>query len=200
MIGLFGLFSIIAEPGWAGGLYITEFGVPSTGVANAGAVAVGKDASTAWLNPASMTRLSGTQIMGTAGLLIPNVRFDPDSDTPVPGGDGGQAGILAPVMGGSFVHSLTDKLKFGFALGSAIGAGLDYGNNWAGRNQATKVKLLTVTGMPSVAFKHHWLSIGAGFQVSYGKLNPMALKAPTPAEPTVKIDGHDWAFGYTVGA
>jgi long-subunit fatty acid transport protein len=75
---------------WAGGLYITEFGTPSTGVANAGAVAVGKDASTAWHNPASMTRLSGTQAMGTAGLLIPNVRFDPDSDTPVPGGDGGQ--------------------------------------------------------------------------------------------------------------
>lgn len=200
LVGLCGLFSMIAVPCWAGGLYITEFGTPSTGVANAGAVAVGKDASTAWHNPASMTRLSGTQIMGTAGLLIPNIKFDPASDTPFAEGDGGQAGILAPVSNGSFVHSLTDKLKFGFALGSLAGAGLDYGGSWAGRFQATKVKLTTVTGMPSLAFKHHWLSIGAGFQVSYGSLNPMELKVPTPAEPTVKIDGHDWAFGYTVGA
>jgi long-chain fatty acid transport protein len=200
LLGLCGLIFMIAVPCWAGGLYITEFGTPSTGVANSGAVAVGMDASTAWHNPASMTRLSGTQIMGTAGLLIPNIRFDPDSDTPVPGGDGGQAGALTPVMGGSFVHSLNDKLKFGFALGSLAGAGLDYGNSWAGRHQATKVELLTVTGMPSLAFKHHWLSLGAGFQISYGSLNPMALKSPTPAEPTIKIDGNDWAFGYTVGA
>ncbi len=200
LVGLCGLFSMTAVPCWAGGLYIGEFGTPSTGVANAGAVAVGQDASTAWHNPASMTRLSGTQVMGAAGLLIPNIRFDPDSDTPVPGGDGGQAGNLAPVMNGSFVHSLTDKLKFGFSLGSLAGAGLKYDSNWAGRRQATESKLITVTGMPSVAFKHHWLSIGAGLQISYGKLDPLKLKAPNPAESTVKIDGDDWAFGYTVGA
>ena len=200
LLSVYVLLSLSYTPSWAGGLYITEFGTPSTGVAHAGAVAVGKDASTAWLNPASMTRLSGTQIMGTAGLLIPNVRFDADSDTPVPGGDGGQAGLLAPVMNGTAVHSLTDKLKLGFALGSVAGAGLKYNSNWAGRQQATESKLITVTGMPSVAFKHHWLSIGAGLQISYGKLDPLKLKAPNPAESTVKIDGSDWAFGYTVGA
>jgi long-chain fatty acid transport protein len=168
-------------------------------VANAGAVAVAKDASTAWHNPASMTRLSGTQIMGNAGLLIPTVKFDPDSDTPVAGGDGGNAGELAAVMGTSFVHSLTDKLKFGFALGSVAGAGLDYGSSWAGRQQNTKIDLLTVTGTPSLAFKHHWLSLGVGLQVSYGKLDTFKLKAPNPAESTVEADGDDWAFGYSVG-
>ena len=35
----------LSTPCWAGGLYIQEFGTPSTGVANAGAVAVGEDAS-----------------------------------------------------------------------------------------------------------------------------------------------------------
>ena len=83
------LVSFLSTPCWAGGLYIAEFGTPSTGVANAGAVAVGQDASAAWHNPASMTRLSGTQLMVNGGLLIPNVKFDPDSDTPVAGGDGG---------------------------------------------------------------------------------------------------------------
>ena len=191
---------LVSTPCWAGGLYITEWGTPSTGVANAGAAAVGQDASTAWKNPASMTLLSGTQIMGAGGLLIPNVKFDPDSDTPVPGGDGGQAGDPAGVMGTYFVHSLTDTLKFGFALTSAAGAGLNYKSNWAGRQQATEVELLTVTGTPSLAFKHHWLSLSAGLQVSYGTLNTFELKAPNPAESKVEADGDDWVVGYSVGA
>ena len=62
------------------------------------------------------------------------MKFDADSDTPVPGGDGGNAAINpAPILNSALVHSLTDKLKFGFAVGSIAGAGLDYGTNWAGR-------------------------------------------------------------------
>jgi len=199
MLGACGLLSVVGPvPSWAGGLYITEFGTPSNGVANAGAVAVAEDASTAWHNPAGLTHVSGSQFMGHGGLLIPNIKFDPDSDTPVSGGDGGQAGNLAPIIGTAFVHSLTDELKLGMALGSLAGAGLDYGSNWAGRQQATEIELLTVTGQPSVAFKHHWLSVGAALQVSYGTLD-YKLKAPNPAETRIKVDGDDWAFGYTVG-
>ena len=195
------LLCLLASPSWAGGLYITEFGTPSTGVAHAGASAVANGASTAWHNPAGMTRVDGTQLMGVTGLLIPNVKFDPDSDTPIAGGDGGQAGAPAPLLGTSIVHSLTDNLKFGFALGALAGAGLDYGSSWAGRQQATESKLITLTGMPSLAFKlAPWLSFGAGLQISYGKLDPLKLRAPNNAESTVEIDGTDWAYGYTVGA
>jgi long-chain fatty acid transport protein len=95
---------------------------------------------------------------------------------------------------------LTDNLKFGFALGSLAGAGLDYGNSWAGRRQVTKIELLTVTGTPSLAFKHHWLSVSVGLQVSYGTLNTFDLKAPIPTEPKVEADGDDWVVGYSVGA
>jgi long-chain fatty acid transport protein len=37
-------------------------------------------------------------------------------------------------------------------------------------------------------------------QVSYGTLNTFELKAPTPAEPTIKADGDDWVVGYSLGA
>jgi long-chain fatty acid transport protein len=170
------------------------------GVANAGAGALANDSSIAWHNPAGMTRLSGTHGQATAGLLFGNVKFDADSDTPVAGGDGGQAAINpAPILNATFVHSLTEKLKLGFALGSVAGAGLDYGNNWAGRQQNTKVELLTLTGIPSVAYKQHWLSVGVGLTVNYGNLNTFKLKAPNPAETTIKVDGDDWAFGFTGG-
>jgi long-chain fatty acid transport protein len=126
ILGVSALLSSVTVPCWAGGLYITEFGTPSMGVANAGAGALANDSSIAWHNPAGMTHLSGTHAQATAGLLFGNVKFDADSDTPVPGGDGGNAAINpAPILNSSFVHSLTDKLKFGFAVGSIAGAGLD---------------------------------------------------------------------------
>ena len=202
IIWVCGLLSVLVPVhSWAGGLYISEFGTSSTGVANAGATAYANDASTTWHNPAGMTRISGTQVMGAAGLLIPNIKFDPDPNTPVPGGDGGQAGLLAPVMGTHVVHSLSDKLKLGFSVGSISGAGLDYGSDWAGRRQTTEIKLLTITAQPTVAFKpNDWLSVGVAFQASYGRLHPLKLRAPNPAESTIKVDGDDMSFGYIVGA
>ena len=119
--------------GTAGGLYINEFGTPSMGVAGAGANAVASDASTSFHNAAGMTRIKGTELMGTAGVLKATVKFDPDSDTPIPGGDGGDAGGPAPIVGGFFVHSLSDKWKLGANLITISGAVLDYDDDWTGR-------------------------------------------------------------------
>ncbi len=194
-------FVLFVSPSWAGGLYITEFGTPSMGVANAGAGALANDSSIAWHNPAGMTRLSGTHAQGAAGVILGDVKFDADSNTPVSGGDGGQAAVNpAPIMNGTFVHSLTKDLKIGFALGSVAGAGLDYKNSWAGRSQATEVQLITITGIPSIAYKKHWLSVGLGFMINYGYLDTFELRAPTPnARPKVAIDGDDWDFGFHGG-
>jgi len=76
---------------------------------------------------------------------------------------------------------------------------LDYGSNWAGRQQNTKVELLTLTAIPSVAYKMHWLSVGAGLTINYGKINTFKLKAPNPAQSTIKIDGDDWELGFVGG-
>ena len=199
LLSVFFLLPFLATPCWAGGLYITEYGTPTTGTANAGAGAVAIDSSTAWHNPAGMTRLSGTHAQAAAGYLYSDIKFDVASDTPVPGGDGGQIGDNAPVLNSSVVHSLTDKLKIGFALGSVAAAGLDYGDNWAGRQDVTKVEMLTLTGIPSVAYKQNWLSVGVGLTINYGKLDPFKLKAPNAAESSIKLDGDDWAFGFIGG-
>jgi long-chain fatty acid transport protein len=86
---------MIPGVGRAGGLYINEFGTPSMGVAGAGANAVANDASTSFHNAAGMTRIKGNELMGTGGLIYSTVKFDPDADTPIPGGNGGDAGGLA---------------------------------------------------------------------------------------------------------
>ncbi len=192
---------IFSETAWAGGLYISEFGTPSMGVASAGAQAVASDASISFHNPAGMTRLSGKQLMVTGGLLYSTVKFDPDSDTPIPGGDGGDAGGLAPLLGAFYVHSLTDDLKLGANIISITGAVLDYDDDWSGRYLNTEVTLLSVTFNPTLAYRiTDWLSVGGGPQIMYANLE-MKTKVPPPnGTGEVKIDGDDVAFGYDVGA
>jgi long-chain fatty acid transport protein len=194
-------FIFINTTALAGGLYLNEFGTPSMGVAGAGANAVASDASTSFHNAAGMTRIKGTELMGTAGLLNATVKFDPDSDTPIPGGDGGDAGGLAPIVGGFFVHSLSDKWKLGANLITISGAVLDYDDDWTGRYLNTEVKLLTMTFYPSIAYRvNNWLSLGGGPQVMYANLEIKAKAPPSNGIGEVKIDGDDFAYGFGLGA
>ncbi len=191
---------MIPGVGRAGGLYLNEFGTPSMGVAGAGANAVASDASTSFHNAAGMTRIKGKELMGTGGFLYSTVKFDPDSDTPISGGDGGDAGGPGPILGGFYVHSLSDKWKLGANFISISGAVLDYDDDWTGRYQNTEVKLLTMTFYPSIAYRvNNWLSLGGGPQIMYADLE-MKAKAPPPnGNAEVKIDGNDIAFGFGLG-
>ena len=100
----------------SGGLYLNEFGIPSMGVASAGGNAVASDASTSFHNPVGMTRIKGNELMGTGGWLYSTIKFDKDADTPIDGGNGGDAGSMAPIVGGFYVHSLSDNWKLGANL------------------------------------------------------------------------------------
>ncbi|NCF69531.1 MAG: hypothetical protein GWP61_26570, partial [Chloroflexi bacterium] len=195
------LLSAFTGPAWSGGLYLNEFGTPSMGVAGAGANAVANDASTSFHNAAGMTRIKGNELMGTAGVLNATVKFDPDADTPVSGGDGGNAGGPAPIIGGFYVHSLSDKWKLGANLITITGAVLDYDDDWTGRYLNTEVTLLSMTLYPSIAYRvNKWLSLGGGPQIMYADLE-MKAKAPPPnGNGKVKIDGNDVAFGFGLGA
>jgi long-chain fatty acid transport protein len=195
-------FSIfISTTAFAGGLYISEFGTPSMGVAAAGSQAVASDASTAFHNPAGMTRLNGKQLMLTGGALYSTVKFDKDDDTPIDGGNGGDAGGPAPILGQFYVHSFTDRFKLGASLISITGSVLDYDEDWTGRYLNTEVTLITVTLNPTLAYRvTDWLSIGAGPQIMYANLE-MKLRAPPPdGTGEIKIDGDDVEFGYGLGA
>jgi len=200
---LFFLGTLFIAPGTstAGGLYINEFGTPSMGVAGAGANALADDASTSFHNAAGMTRIKGQELMGTAGVLNATVKFDPDDETPIPGGDGGDAGSPAPIIGGFYVHSLSDKWKLGANLITITGAVLDYDDDWTGRYLNTEVTLLSMTFYPSIAYRvNNWLSLGGGPQIMYANLE-MKLKAPPPnGNGDVEIDGDDIAFGFGLGA
>jgi len=191
-------FSLIGLGGqsWAGGLYIQEFATPSLGTANAGAQAWADNASTAFFNPAGMTRLDGKELMLGGGLIYTDIKFDPAPDTPVAGGDGGNAGSLAPLINAFYVHSLSDDFKLGLDLISTSAAVLDYDDNWAGRRQC--ISTFTMTLHPSLAYRaNNWLSVAGGVGVVYAELE---LEVAGPGGGKITIDGDDLEYVFNLSA
>jgi long-subunit fatty acid transport protein len=93
--------AVSSAPAWAqgGGLILYEQADPISGAAHAGQSAVALDASTAYLNPAGMTRLAGTELLVGLQPFGVVLEFDPDPATTTAGDDGGDAGTWLPAGG-----------------------------------------------------------------------------------------------------
>src|SRR5580704_9152113 len=97
----------------ASGLLLYETGAPDLGTASAGRAAMAADASTVASNPAGMTLLDRSQLLGAAGALLPSSNFDLAPETTTAGGGGGNAGVFMPMGAFFYVHKVTDKLRIG---------------------------------------------------------------------------------------
>ena len=174
---------------WAGGLYVNEFATSSMGTAGAGAGARADDASTAFHNPAGMTRLDEHQLALGFAPGYANIEFDPDPSTPVAGSDGGQQGGFIPTLSSQYVHVLSDRWRAGISLISISGSILNPHDDWVGRREIRNVSLLTLSAAPSLAYRvNDWLSLGAGPVITYGRLDyDLAL----PDEREVELEGLD---------
>ena len=187
----------VALPAQAGGIYANEFGTPEMGTAGAGAEASALDASTAipFYNPAGMTKLEGNQVIVGFGAIFPRVEFELDPS--IDGGNGGQAGNTVPILTAAYVHSFSERFKFGVALFPAAGAGLEYDPDWAGNNQAITSEIAALSLSPTLAYRvNDWFSIGGG-------LNLMATALETSVaglgpNATIKIDGTDTQVSFNL--
>ncbi|MFZ0611635.1 MAG: outer membrane protein transport protein [Desulfobacterales bacterium] len=195
-------------PATAGGLIAYEFGTAEVGLASAGYGARAQDASTAFTNPAGMTRLAGTQVLAAGQVLWGNTRFSIGSGTSPELGrnDGGYAvGTDGWFLGGGgFVsYSVSPDLKLGFALTGNFGAPLSYDDNWAGRYYVQETTLLGISLVPSIAYKvTDKLSLGAGVTAMYGTYtNQVAINNVDPAfgDGRLKLDDTDWGWGGNLG-
>ncbi|MEM7026132.1 MAG: outer membrane protein transport protein [Pseudomonadota bacterium] len=192
---------VVSTTAQAGGLYLQEFATSSMGTAGAGAQAKAEDASTAFFNPAGMSRLEQTQTMAGAGVLTSVIRFDQDEDTPIAGGNGGNAGGEAPIVSLNHVQKITDDLSAGLSLISISGAVLDYNDDWAGRFQNQKIEFVTLSMQPSLSYRiNDYLSVGAGALVLYANMDAKVAVPPPNGTGRVKIkDADDFDVGFVGG-
>jgi len=80
------LSSSISQTAEAAGLILYEMGTPDVGTAAAGRTALAEDASTAFGNPAGMTRLEGSQWLVGIQPFVVDLEFDAGPGTTTPGG------------------------------------------------------------------------------------------------------------------
>ena len=190
----------------AGGAWVYEVGVPDLGTASAGRAALAADASTAFGNPAGMTRLEGSQVLLGLQPLVVTTEFDTGPQTNVQNGgtNGGNAGGFVPSGGVYGVYSVMQDLKLGLAFNSYVGGALDYEGNWVGRYYATQAEFLTFNLNPVIAYRVlPWLSLGAGFSVQWGRLKQeLAINNVLDQLPDVlmKYEDNNFGFGGNCGA
>ena len=201
---------LAATSAHAAGIWLSENGTAGMGTATAGRVALANDASTAFNNPAGMTRLDRSQLqVGLVGLDI-HSEFDgqttfPDASVET-AGNGKNIGSFTPVANTSYVHVVTPDLRLGVTVGSYFGLALDYGDSWQGRYYVQKAELLTMGITPAIGYKvNHWFAVGGGATLLYGKLKEdMAVNINPPGprdlpDGTLKIDSDDIGYGYNLG-
>ncbi len=184
----------------AGGLAFPEQGGPISGTAQAGQAAVARDASTAWLNPAGLTRIDKTQLLVGAQIIDLSAEFNPDSRTTTTGSDGGNAGGSFP--GGSFYLAVpvNQRLTAGFSFTAPYGLPLEYKSDWVGRSYATELDLLTINIEPSLGYKvNDWVSIGIGIDFQYADFEQKMIVPAGPVDLNVAIDGDSWEIGASLG-
>ncbi len=189
-------------PAQAAGLWLYEMGTPDVGTASAGMASRAEDAATAFANPAGMTRLKESQMMIGIQPIYADVKFDTEVAT-FGGGDGGNAGGLIPTGSLSYVNSLSDDWKLGVTVGSYLGLGVEFDDDWAGRYFAQKVEFQTLALNGAVGYRvNDWLSVGGGLSLVYGELeDKTAINNIQDGAPDgqLKLKANDTDYGFNAG-
>jgi long-chain fatty acid transport protein len=197
----------VTPAAWAGGLWLYERATPEVGTANAGVAARAEDASIAASNPAGMSRLEKPELMLGLEPIIGDVKFQPGPGTANinPRGPDGDGGVVTPAASLFYVHPLGKDWRIGFSMGSYMGLGVKYEDDWVGRYYVQESALLTANVAPTLSYRvTDWLSIGAGPVFQYAYLsNKVALNNKTvadPAAPDGRLEYKDGSFGIGGGA
>jgi long-chain fatty acid transport protein len=180
----------------AGGLYLYEVSTTETAMAGAGWAARAQDATTAFTNPAGMSRLSGTQIQATIAPMYLNGSFDSDT--------GQNTDFSNWLPNGSFfaTHEINDQWSVGFAMSGYFGLALDYGSQWDGRYYVDDVKLQSMNFQPTVSYQvnDEW-SVGVGVAMVYTEFEQtMSLDTLlTSGDGKLKLKDNDISTQVNIG-
>jgi long-chain fatty acid transport protein len=160
----------------AGGFAITEHGGRGLGSAWAGEAAVAEDARTIYFNPAGMTLLRGTNLVGGMAGIRTYGTFENEGSHlneavgggPLRGNDGGNGGALGAIPSLYVSHQLLERLWVGLGVDAPFGLRTSWDPDWVGRYNAVVSDLKSVNVNPSLAVRVlDSLSLGAGLNVQY---------------------------------
>ncbi|MDB5805774.1 MAG: rane protein involved in aromatic hydrocarbon degradation [Betaproteobacteria bacterium] len=167
----------------AGGFALLESSASGLGTSYAGSAVEAVDASTIFYNPAGLSYLPGYQFVGSVDLIQPSAKFNnsgslPSGSNPFGqpnpvrplGGNGGDAGSLAPVPALFLSAQVAPQWTIGLGVNAPFGQKTDYSPDWIGRFQALKSEIKTINVNPTVAYKVND-AVSLGFGVNYQRID-----------------------------
>ncbi|HIJ62716.1 MAG TPA: transporter [Rhodospirillaceae bacterium] len=172
-IGLMAVCSVATEAN-AAGFALREQSAEGLGSAFAGGAANAGDASTAFYNPAGLSRLTSNQVSSSVTWISPVAKFTGTNSSPLGGnvtGSQAENGIKAAAIGAVYgVWNASPDWKMALAVNAPFGLRSDYKPDWIGRYQALASELtdIDVSVLASYRFNEHF-SIGGGPRVAYIK-------------------------------
>jgi long-chain fatty acid transport protein len=173
------LMALAGTHAHASSFALIEQSVSGMGTAYASGSAGLDDASTIFFNPATMSRLSGSNLTGGLQIINSNTDFKGDAiyNPALPPGIGGESiagknkddlGELAAVPMGAISYQHDDQLWFGLTINTPFGLKTEYDSDWVGRYSAIKSELLTFNFNPTMAFKfNEKFTLGLGVSAMY---------------------------------
>jgi long-chain fatty acid transport protein len=137
----------------------------------------------------------------------------------VPGGDGGASSKVRPIpdLYGAW-EVLPQSIWVGIGVNAPFGLAIERDPSWIGRFHSINSRTATININPSIAWRaNDSISIGGGLDVqrmsatltnavSYRALAlasgvpALAAAVPAGSEGVASIKGHDWGWGYNLGA
>ena len=183
----------------AAGFQLSETSGSGLGSAYAGGAAQAQDATTVWSNPAGMSRIGDSQVSGALHLITPSLKFRNESSTAAAGqglgGNGGDAGSLAPVPNFYLVKPIDSRISMGLGVSApykasdalAVGLGLN-------------IQHMSAEFTNRVNYAGALLSAAALNGIAPGSAGFNAIAAATAGlESGARVRGSDNAYGWNAG-
>ena len=187
---------------YASAFQIWEQDAASIGNYHAGYAAEAADASTAFYNPAGITRFKNQQIVLSSAAVTSSIKYKGSVNVtytndvlPVNGPQQAtaQGGTFNLIPALHYVAPLTDYLGFGFSVDVPFGSKADYGNSTPLRYISTKTAVTVVDISPSLGIKvteKGSIGFGPDIQVMKGEFNQVG---------TFLDETFDTGYGYHLG-
>ena len=189
----------------ANGLAINEQSVSAMGTAFAGRSSSALDASTIYGNPAGMSKLERTEIVGGAAFVKPKTKIS-NVDAPLAGTSKGDIAPNAIVPFAFISTPLNEKWHAGLGLYVPFAEISDNEKSFQGRNYGLYSKVQVTTLQPTLSYKvNDQLSIGFGPTINKidgkltNQLNTAALAPGFAQDTKVSVKGDDIGYGYNLG-
>ncbi len=214
----------------AAAFQLKENSAKGLGRAFAGSTSAWGDASVVATNPASMRLLDGRQFQADLSAISFSAEFEkygarhvgptgPGTGTPVSGGNGGDAGMIAPVPAAYFhvPFGENDNMHFGMSLTAPFGFKTEYDRDWVGRYHGVTTDLKAIDLGASFSYDvNPYVSFGASVFVEHLTIElssaidfGTAIYAqpggaqlgfrPGNADGFYTVEGDNNAVGWTIG-